>query len=210
MKKGTTVADTIMRRVRARERGSWVCMPRDFMDIGSRAAVDQALSRLVRKGRLRRIGRGLYDLPRMSPLLGCPAPVDLDAAITALSRRDGARIMSDGLRAAHHLGLTNAVPAKAVYLTDGISRTVRIDGRTIVFRHAGPTVMRWAGRPAAPVYQALRWLGPDACRDGRAISSLNRCLPREVKLDLLRHARDLPGWAQALVHDIVPDPAAAA
>lgn len=207
MTNGNAVADKIMRRVRVRERGRWVCTPKDFLDLGSRVAVDQALSRLARAGRLRRIGCGLYDLPRISPLLGCPAPVNLAAAVAALVRRNGARTMPDGLRAAHHLGLTNAVPAKAVYVTDGTSRTVRIDGRTIVFRHAGPTVMRWAGRPAAPVYQALRWLGPDASRDGRVTSSLKRILPREVKLDLLQHTRDLPGWAQPLARDIVGDAA---
>ena len=208
--KTSSVADKITSRVRARGRGRWVCTPKDFLDLGSRAAVDQSLSRLVRAGRLRRVGRGLYDLPRVSPLLGRPAPADLAAAIAALVRRDGARIMPDGLRAAHQLGVTNAVPAKSIYVTDGASRTVSIDGRTVVFRHAGPAVMRWAGRPAAPVFQALRWLGPDAAQDGKVTSALKRVLPQAVKLDLLRNVRDLPGWAQPLVRDIVCDAAAAA
>ena len=42
--------------------------------------------------------------------------------------------------------------------------TVKIDGRTVRFRHAGPSVMQWAGRLAAPEAQALRWLGPDVNR----------------------------------------------
>jgi len=136
----TGVADAIMKRVTARGRGRWVCTPRDFLDLGSRKAVDQALSRLVRAGRLRRAGRGLYDLPRISAVL----------------RRDGIRIMPDGATAAHRLGLTNAVPARAGYVTDGATRTVGIDGGTIRFRHAGPRVMRWADRPAAAAVQALR------------------------------------------------------
>ncbi|MDE0436651.1 MAG: DUF6088 family protein, partial [Bryobacterales bacterium] len=69
------VADAIMRRVSAHGRGRWVCTPKDFLDLGSREAVDQALSRLVRAGRLRRAGRGLYDLPRISAVLNRPAPV---------------------------------------------------------------------------------------------------------------------------------------
>ncbi len=206
----TGVADAIMRRVSAHGRGRWVCTPKDFLDLGSREAVDQALSRLVKSGRLRRAGRGLYDLPRISAVLNRPAPVDLDAAVAALARRDGIRIMPDGATAAHRLGLTNAVPARAGYVTDGATRTVGIDGGTIRFHHAGPRVMRWADRPAASAVQALRWLGPDAARDARVVAALKRRLPEAVKRDLARNGRDLPGWALPLARDIAAEDAVAA
>ena len=204
----TRVADRIMKRVSAHGRGRWVCTPKDFLDLGSRQAVDQALSRLVKAGRLRRAGHGLYDLPRTSGVLRRPAPADLDAAVAALARRDS--IMPDGATAAHGPGLTNMVPAKVSYTTDGASRTVTIDGRTIRFRHAGLRVMRWAGRPAAPVAQALRWLGPDAATDARVVSVLKHRLPDAVKRDLYVNGRDLPGWALPLVRDVATDRAAAA
>ena len=205
----TRIADKIMQRMSVRARGRWVCTPKDFLDFGSREAVDQALSRLTKAGRLRRVSHGLYDMPRISNVLNRPAPVDLDAAVSALARRDGVRIMPDGLVAANQLGLTNAVPAKVSYVTDGHSRTLKIDGRTVRFRHAGPTVMRWAGRPAAPVVQALRWLGPRAAADGEIVSTLNRHLPDKVKLDLLHNSCDLPGWALPLARSIASDQVAA-
>ena len=200
----TGMADKIMKRVSAHARGRWVCSPKEFLDLGSREAVDQALSRLVKAGQLRRVGHGLYDMPRIS-MLKRPAPVDLDAAIAALARRDGVRIMPDGLVAANQLGLTKAVPAKASYVTDGHSRTLKIDGRTVWFRHAGPSVMQWAGKPAAPVVQALRWLGPTASADTQVVSILSRHLPDDVKLDLLLNSRNLPGWALPLVRSITSD-----
>ena len=61
-----SLAEKIMERVSAHGRGKWVCTPKDFLDLGSREAVDQALSRLVKAEQLRRVGHGLYDLPRMS------------------------------------------------------------------------------------------------------------------------------------------------
>ena len=198
----TRLADLIVKRMSARGRGRRVCTPKDFLDLASREAVDQALSRLVKTGRLRRAARGLYDLPRTSALLRRPAPVDLDSALAALARRDGIRIMPEGATAAHRLGLTNAVPARPGYVIDGATRTVAIDGATVRLRHAGPRVMRWTGRPAAPVAQALRWLGPDAARDARVVSILKRNLPDAVKRDLARNARDLPGWALPLARDI--------
>ncbi len=205
----TPMADKIMKRVSAHKRGTWVCTPKDFLHLGSREAVDQALSRLVKAGQLRRVGHGLYDMPRMSDVLKRLAPVDLDAAIAALARRDNIRIMPDGLVAANRLGLTNAVPAKVSFLTDGHSRTLKIDGRTVRFRHAGPSVMQWTGKSAAPVVQALRWLGPGAARDAQVVSTLRRHLPDDVKLDLLQNSRDLPGWAMPLAQSITSDSAAA-
>ncbi len=182
-----------------------MCSPKDFLDLGSRESVDQALSRLVKASQLRRVGHGLYDMPRINNLLKRLAPVDLDAAIAALARRDGVRIMPDGLVAANQLGLTNAVPAKVSFVTDGHSRTLKIDGRTVRFRHAGPNVMQCAGKPAAPVVQALRWLGPTASADAQVVSILSHHLPDNVKLDLLLNSRNLPSWALPLVRSITSD-----
>ena len=205
----TGMADKIMKRVSAHASGRWVCTPKDFLDLGSREAVDQALSRLVKAGQLApgrtRTLRHAQDQRRAE----AARAGRLDAAIAALARRDGFRIMPDGLVAANHLGLTNAVPAKVSYVTDGHSRTLKIDGRTVRFRHAGPSIMQWAGKPAAPVVQALRWLGPDAAADAQVVSTLSRVLPDDVKLDLLQHSRDLPGWALPLARSITADQAVA-
>ncbi len=201
----SSIADKIMERISENAGGRWVCTPRDFLDIGSREAVDQALSRLVKAGKLRRVGRGLYDEPRISGVLKKPAPVDLDTAIAAIARRDGIHIMPDGMAAANGLGLTNAVPARPCYVTDGASRSIKIDGRTVRFRHASPIIMRWAGKAAAPVVQALRWLGPAAAADPQVASILKRRLPNVVKQDLSRNSRDLPGWALPLVRSITAD-----
>lgn len=196
------IAKKILRRMSAHPSGKWVSTPKDFVDLGSREAVDQALSRLVKSGHLRRVGHGLYDRPRFSSLLNRPAPADIDVAVAALARRDGVRIMADGLVSANQLGITNAVPVKASYITDGPSRVLEIDGRSIRFKHASPRVMKWSGRPSAPVVQALRWIGPDAAADKKVLTILNRNLPEDVKLDLLKNSRDLPGWALPIARSI--------
>lgn len=203
-----SIADKILKRVRAKGRGNWVCTPKDFLDIGGRAAVDQALSRLAKGGDLRRVGHGLYDLPRFSAVLKRPAPVDMDKAVSALARRDGIRLMPDGIFAANRLGLTNAVPAKIGYITDGATRNVRIDDRIVRLRHAGPGVMAWHGTSSAPVVLALRWLGPSAASDARVAATLRRRLPDAVKQNLARKSKNLPGWMIPIARNLVEPQAA--
>ena len=200
----TTISDKIMRRVvsKSKRHERWVCTPTDFPDIGSRTAVNQALSRLVKRGDLRRVGRGLYDKPRYNPILKGEAPANVRSAVEAIVRRDGIRVMRDGIVFANMLRLTNAVPAHTAYVTDGATRNIQVDGRTIRLRHAGPNVMRWFGKPSAPVAQALRWLGPLASQDKDIIPILKRILPDDVKRDLIQNSAYLPPWAETIAQAV--------
>ena len=125
-----TISSKIERRIQKQGEG-WVFAAQDFLDLGSRAAVDQTLSRLAREGEIRRVGRGLYDLPRTSTLLGTLVPPAQERIAEALERKTGSRLQSSGAVAANALGLSTQVPAKIVYLTDGASRKLKVGGQTI-------------------------------------------------------------------------------
>ncbi len=200
----TVLTNKIVKRIRGHGRGKWVCTPKDFLDLGTRAAVDQTLSRLVKRGQLRRVGRGLYDLPRMSQVLKKTVPVDLDASVQAIARRYSVKVMSDGLVAANQLGLTNAVPAKASYWTDGATRQVHVGQRTLQLKHVKPSLMQWDNRVAGPVVSALMWLGPTLAKDSNTIDQLRRQLPDDVKQDLLSGIAQLPAWAIPIVRQLQP------
>jgi len=79
-------AHKIKRRIIGKGRG-YVFTPRDFLDLGSRAAVDQALSRLADQGAVRRLARGIYDYPKQSPRFGALSP-DMDTIARAIARKD--------------------------------------------------------------------------------------------------------------------------
>jgi len=135
-----------------------VWTPSDFVDLGSRAAVDKALQRLVPTGELRRIDRGLYDRPRKSSLTGRATVPDYRAVIRAVTRRDQAPAVVDGMTAANDLGLTTAVPARIEVLVDARLKPIKLGNQEIHFKHAAPSRLYWAGRPAMRVVQALHWM----------------------------------------------------
>lgn len=194
-----SVYDKLRAQVEKRGRGA-VFVTREFLDLGSRAAVDEALSRLAKEGVIRRLGRGLYDYPRLHPVLG-PVPADPDVVAAALAKKTGERLQSAGGRAAHALGLSSQVPARAVYLTDGRGRTVKVGGQTIELRHVAPRTLAGAGRAEGAVIQALRHLGPEQV-DADTIARLRRTLTAREKAALWREALNAPGWLIPLLQEI--------
>jgi len=116
-----SLEESVLKRFRSRGRGA-ALTPSAFLDLGSRPVVAMALTRLVRRGALKRVSRGVYVYPKQNKLLGELAPSPQEVA-EALARRGGERLLPSGAQAANLLGLSEQVPAKIIYLTDGPSRT---------------------------------------------------------------------------------------
>lgn len=199
----TTVQDDILGRIRSQGRGK-VFIPKDFLDLGSRDAADQSLSRLVRNGDILRLGRGLYHYPRMNERLGIPLGPDLDEIADALARQTGSRVVPSGAVAANRLGLSTQVPAKPVYLSDGRTRQVKVGNITIQIRHAAPKELPVGSRTSAMVFQALRHLG-QAAVDDKVIGLLRRALSPDQRRGLLQDARYTTDWIAVVVRQIALD-----
>jgi len=191
--------DKIKRRIIGKGRGA-VFTPADFLDLGSRASVDQTLSRLTDQGVIRRLARGIYDYPKTSPRLGRLSP-DPDAVAAAIARKDGRVVQVSPARAANMLGLTTQVPAKAVYLTDGPSRTTQIGAQTIIMRNAAAKNLVGAGKPTGAVFQALRYLGKDGV-DASVVARLSRTIDADTRRALVKDALQAPGWMRPVVLQI--------
>ncbi|EHS52847.1 hypothetical protein PDO_4541 [Rhizobium sp. PDO1-076] len=179
-----------MKRARASGRGG-VFTPSDFLDVAARATVDQALSRLAKNGKLRRLARGLYDFPKIHPQLGALAPTPDDVA-NALARETGSQVQIAGARAANALGLSTQVPAKSSYLTDGPSRRVVLGKRVVDLRHASPKHLIAPGSAAGTVVQALRHVGAIRAADVAQIASHR--LSATDKKTLASKATQAPAW----------------
>jgi hypothetical protein len=171
--------------------------PKAFADLGNRAAVDQALSRLAKAGKIRRISRGVYDVPKNHPTLG-PLSPDPDAVARAIADQSGYRLQPTPARAANALGLSSQVPAQIVYLIDGSSRKIKVGNQIIQFKHAGPRALLGAGTPEGVVLQAIRAFGPDHLTDS-VIRQLRQNLPSAAKTGLKKLAQHAPQWMASAI-----------
>ncbi|WP_380058992.1 DUF6088 family protein (plasmid) [Falsihalocynthiibacter sp. SS001] len=175
--------------------------PVDFLDIGSRASVDQALSRLADQGVIRRLTRGLYDYPKKSPRFGYLSPSADDIA-RAVARKDNQILLLSPAMAANQLGLSTQVPSTPTYMTDGPTRNKTIGRQVIQFRHASSKTLVGAGQKTGAVFQALRYVGKDRV-DDQVIGKLAHSLDDKDRVLLSKQSKHTPAWMHPVVQQIV-------
>jgi hypothetical protein len=161
-----------------------------LLHLGNRAAVDQALSRLVERGQLLRAGRGVYLRP-IASRFGTRAP-SVERTVEGLATQRGEVIVPSGAAAANALGLTTQVPVRSVYLTSGRSRTMNLGKQTVELRHAPHWQLTLANRPAGEAIRALAWLGPEKVEE--ALRALKQRMPPDAFGELVAVAPRLPTW----------------
>lgn len=197
--KSQSIAQQILQSIRAHGRG-WVFSPASFKGLGSRAAVESALRRHKNKGTIRQLARGLYDYPRTDPQLGVLAP-SIEQITAALEARDAVRLQPSGAYAANLLGLSDHVPMRIVFLTDGPPRKLQIGQRQILLKRTTPRNMATAGRISGTVIQALRWLGQHQVDDQTA-ATLERRLSSKDKAQLMKDIHYAPIWIARIIRAI--------
>lgn len=171
--------------------------PKEFLHLGSRAAIDQALSRLAREGKLLRVGRGAYSLP-VRGRFGIRPP-STESVVQAIESTSGETVVASGAAEANALGLTTQVPTREVYLTSGPSRRLKLGNREIELKQGNRWQMLLGKRPAGKAIRALMWLGPEQAP--MVLEALKSKLSSE-EWEAMRQARPrLPSWIAKAVSE---------
>ena len=191
-------------RDRVDEMGRGTCFtPSSFLDLAQRDSIWVALSRLASKGVIRRLSRGLYDFPKRHTSMGLLSPHPEEVA-RALSERDASRVQPSGAYAANILGLSEQVPARIVFLTDGPARRVRVGSQEIILKNTTPRNMATAARITGTVIQALRHIGASQITE-QDIKHLRALLSADDKAQLRADRVYAPGWMHAIIDAIAED-----
>lgn len=178
--------------------GALIC-PGSLLHLGNRAAIDQALSRLARRGQLMRVCRGVYVRPVVTRF-GRLAPT-VEKVIAALATLWGETIVPCAGAAANVFGLTNQVPIRLVYLTSGPSRTLRLQALVIQLRHAPRWQLVAPGRPAGLAVRAMAWLGRKEA--ARGLDVIARRLSPADLAELAAARPILPSWIATPVSNLI-------
>lgn len=189
-----TLRETILLQAESLPEGR-VLSPKSFLHLGSRRAISQALSRLIKSGKLLRVARGIYVAPVYSRFgTRPPAP---EKIVRAIAEQSGEMVAPHGAWAANALGLTQQVPMREVYLTTGKTRTLKLGRLEVLIKHAPRWMLALGTGHAGAAVRALASLGP--MHVSEALAALRRTLPHAEWSALVSARAALPSWmAQAI------------
>lgn len=194
-----SLPEQIVQQAKALPEGG-VLSPKEFLHLGSRAAVDQAFSRLVKAGSLLRVARGSYTLPVASRFgIRAPAP---QKVVESLAAASGETVVPHGAAAANALGLTQQVPIREAYLTTGRTRKLKFGRSEVIVKQAPRWMFVLGSQPAGAAIRALAWMGREHAQE--SLQKLHRSLPPSEWQALTSHRASLPSWmAEAIGREAV-------
>lgn len=190
-------AGAVLKAVESAPEGR-VFTAKEHLHLGTRAAIDQALTRLERQGHLLRVGRGRYVKP-VQTRFGPRAPA-LERVVESLAGTTGEVVAPSGAAAANQLGLTTQVPVRSVYLTSGRSRRLQLGRQSVEFKHAPRWQLYRPGSSAGQAVRALAWLGPSHAQE--AAETLRSRLTWAEQQAVLEARAGLPTWLAQTVSNV--------
>lgn len=163
-----------------------------FSVFGTRAAVDQALSRLVKQGEIARIARGVFVRPKKSRYVGEVMPEPSKVA-QAIANAHGETIQVQGAEAARLLGLTTQMPLQAVFHTSGPTRTLKLGNLQLTLKHVAQRKLALAGKPSGLALSALWYLGKGQISPA-TIETIREKLTPEAFTEFRAETPSMPAW----------------
>ncbi len=180
----------------------WCFTPISFSDLGSNESVRKALSDLAKQGFIRRLTQGIYEYPRFHKELGI-VPPDINVVAKVISEKNGVEIQPTGAHAANLLGLSEQVPARLVFLTEGPSRKVKIGNHELVFKKTTRKIMATAGTKEGLVIQAIKHIGKENINKVIKTKIKNIFTPIESEKKIKENLKYAPAWVRLIIYEIL-------
>lgn len=197
------IESKVINRIYGKGRG-WSFSRIDFSDLGSSDAIDKSLSRLARKGQIRRVTRGLYDYPKYSQFLNKALSPDIDQIVQAIARKFGWTIQVSGNTALNILGLSTQVPSRFIYYTDGRSTHYAIGNQVLEFKKAPIKDIGVKYDASALIVQAIKTLEQGNLSDNMRSAIREHFAPSEHS-KILKDTRYVTSWVYEEIKRIFKD-----
>ena len=180
-----------------------IFFPEQFDYIGSNDSIRQALSRICKDETIIRISKGIYLYPIIDHELGLLYP-SVDAVAKAIAQRDRARIIPTGAYALNRLGLSTQIPMNVIYLTDGISRKIKIGNQVITFKQTAPKNFSFKGEVTPLIVSALKEIGKAAVTN-KDIEQIRKMLRFEKRESIVLDAYIAPQWITDIILSLISE-----
>ena len=181
--------------------GGAVFSSSDFADIADTETVRRNLSRLTKRGALRRVINGVYEKPKYSEFLGEAVATDPKEVARAIARSYHWTIAPSGETALNMLGLSTQVPTVWSYISDGPYKRYEWNSTRLEFKHRTNKEITGLSQTSALVIQALKTLGKNRV-SSETVEKLSARLSDSEKDLLLKETKESTDWVYDIIRQI--------
>lgn len=193
--------DTVLSKIYGNGKG-YAFSSMDFIRDFPRDNIDKALSELVKKGKIRRVARGIYDYPKYSKLLLQNLSPDMEQVAYAYARKFNWQIEVSGDTALNILGLSTQIVAKYIYLSNGPSKEyVILDNMVLAFKGSSLKNIGFKYKESSLIVQALRALGKDHIND-MVITKIRSQIDEKMFGKILKDTKTSTDWIYETIKEI--------
>ena len=173
----------------------------DFQDIAETNPVNQALFRIEKEGKIRRVLKGVYDKPAYSELIQEFGVPRIEFIAEALARKFNWIISPSGDTALNLLHISTQVPYVWEFVSDGPYREYQIGSIPLKFRHVMSREINGYSRITIMVIQGLRAIGKGNLTNEQA-AGFARILSAEDRKIILSESRTASSWIYREIKNI--------
>ena len=192
----------VKNRIFANGKG-WVFTSKNFLNLGSDEAIRQSLFRLKEKGIIRQLSHGLYDYPDKHPQFGV-LPPNITQVAKAIAEKYTLKIQPSGAYATNLLGLSEQIPCKITFLTDGPSKTIKFNNLEFFLKKTTPKNMSIAGSITSLLIQSFKYLGKNAVTEDVIFKLKSNLSPADFKI-LDKEKELAPNWIKKIINRLIEE-----
>jgi hypothetical protein len=180
----------------------WAFSSNDLINKFTRQEIDNTLSDLTKKGKIRRVSRGIYDYPKYSELLKKDLSPDIEQVSRAYARKFNWTIEVSGDTALNILGLSTQIVGKYIYLSNGPNKNYTLEnGTTIEFKKSSLKNIGFKHKKSSLIVQALKALGKDRV-DENIIKSIRKQIEPRKFQKILKDTQSSTVWIYETIKKI--------
>ena len=180
----------------------WAFSSNDLINKFTRQEIDNTLSDLTQKEKIRRVARGIYDYPKYSELLKKNLSPDIEQVSRAYARKFNWTIEVSGDTALNILGLSTQVVGKYTYLSNGSNKNYTLEnGTTIEFKKSSLKNIGFKHKESSLIVQALKTLGKDRV-DENIIKSIRKQIEPSKFQKILNDTQSSTVWIYETIKKI--------
>ena len=198
MSKG--IIQAIRQRIMNSEDGSFF-FNSDFWDIASPETVRQSLLRLTKEKLIRKLGRGMYEKPKMNEHFQLPMPPNPVKMAHSIAKNKGWTITMEGNYGLNKLGLSTQVPGRYFFVTDGPNKVCVANKRTLTFIHRVPKDITNLSSITALTIEALK-IGKRKYITEKDVRILKHALIDEHKNTINDECGKASEWIQNIIKEV--------